>query len=157
MNKSRIVADSQTCPDLPILDSCFDLISDSLTLALGSEEFAVIEIQQFQKNGAVRVLASVPFREGDTLLSLSHFEDSNQLVLIFSKGDIITATYDPSSLDIDQTFVEIIGSIDCGIKSAKWSHDEEILSIVTNEHNLLLFSRFLDLVLEKKSILQIYN
>ncbi|ODQ49573.1 hypothetical protein PICMEDRAFT_71116 [Pichia membranifaciens NRRL Y-2026] len=160
LNKSRIVADSQTCPDLPILDSCFDLISDSLTLALGSEEFAVIEIQQFQKNGAVRVLASVPFREGDTLLSLSHFEDSNQLVLIFSKGDIITATYDPSSLDIDQTFVEIIGSIDCGIKSAKWSHDEEILSIVTNEHNLLLFSRFLDLVLEKKidpSDLQLNN
>lgn len=150
LNKSRIVAESLTCPDLPILDSCFDLISDSLTLALGSTEFSTIEIQQFQKNGAVRVLASVPFQETDELLSLSHFEDSNQLVLVFANGDIITATYDPATFDVDQTFVEIVGSIDSGIKSAKWSHDEEILSIVTNDHNLLLFSRFLDLIMEKK-------
>lgn len=150
LNKSRIVAESLTCPDFPILDSCFDLISDSLTLALGSTEFSTIEIQQFQKNGAVRVLASVPFQETDELLSLSHFEDSNQLVLVFANGDIITATYDPATFDVDQTFVEIVGSIDSGIKSAKWSHDEEILSIVTNDHNLLLFSRFLDLIMEKK-------
>lgn len=150
LNKSRIVADSLTCPDLPILDSCFDLISDSLTLALGSNDDSLIEIQQFQKNGTIKVLASIPFQQDDQLLSLSHFEDSNQLILIFKNGDIINANYDPNVDDYDQTFIEIVGSIDQGIKSAKWSHDEEILTIVTNDHNLLLFSRFLDLILEKQ-------
>ncbi|KAG0673877.1 hypothetical protein C6P42_002503 [Pichia californica] len=150
LNKSRIVADSQTCPDLPILDTVFDLISDSLTLALGSNNDSIIEIQQFQKNGSIKILASIPFEKDDKLLSLSHFEDLNQLILIFKKGDIITATYDPISLDYNQTFIEIVGSIDSGIQSAKWSHDEEILTIVTKDYNLLLFSRFLDLLLEKK-------
>lgn len=150
LNRSRILPDSFTCPDLPVLDVCFDLISDSLTLALGSATENLIEVQQFEKNGNIKILASIPFNENDRLLSFTHLEDLNQLILVFQNGDIVIATYDPISNDLDQTLVEIVGSIDCGIKSARWSYDEEILSLVTNEHNLLLFSRNLDLRLEKK-------
>ncbi|TID27197.1 hypothetical protein CANINC_002747 [Pichia inconspicua] len=150
LNRSKISPDSLTYPDLPLLDTCFDLISDSLTLVLGSHDSNLIEIQQFDKSGNTTLLASIPFNDNDKILSCSHFEDTNQLVLVFQNGDIILATYNPSNFDIDQTLIEIVGTIDNGIKSAKWSYDEEILSLVTNDHNLLLFSRNLDLILERK-------
>lgn len=150
LNRSKISPDSLTYPDLPLLDTCFDLISDSLTLVLGSHDSNLLEIQQFDKSGNTTLLASIPFNDNDKILSCSHFEDTNQLVLVFQNGDIILATYNPSNFDIDQTLIEIVGTIDNGIKSAKWSYDEEILSLVTNDHNLLLFSRNLDLILERK-------
>lgn len=148
LNRSRIHADSYTVPDLPLEDAHFDLISDSLTIVLKSQNS--LEIQQFQKNGDRKILACIPINESDKLLNFIHFEDSNSIVCVFANGDLMIANYDSISNDYEQTFIEIVGTIDCGIKSAKWSHDEEILTLVTNEHNLLLFSRNLDLVLEKK-------
>lgn len=152
LNRSKITPDSFTYPDLPLLDTCFDLISDSLTLVLGSNDSNLIEVQQFEKSGNTKILASIPFNNNDKILSFAHFEDSNQLIFVFQNGDIILVTYNPIdfNIDIDQNLIEIVGTIDNGIKSAKWSYDEEILSLVTNDHNLLLFSRNLDLILEKK-------
>ena len=151
LNRSSIKPESLTAPDLSVIDTCFDLISDSLTIALSGDEQDIIEIQQFEKNGNIKILASIPTSNGGgKLLSLAHFEESSQIILILSNGDIILCTYDSISNDFEQSMIEIVGTIDCGIKSAKWSYDEEILALVTNEHNLLLFSRNLDLILEKK-------
>jgi elongator complex protein 1 len=113
-----------------------------------------IEIQQFMKNGEIKVLASFPVSsplcEKSQLLCFNHFVDTCQLVLVFQNGDIITATYEPAQQDFEYTVVEIVGSIDIGLLAASWSHDEETLAILTNENKLLLLSRLFEPIVEKE-------
>lgn len=152
LNKGLISLESRTYPDLKLISSTFDAVSDTITFVLSSYESSTIEIQQFMKNGQVKVLASFslnsPIQFGD-LLSFAHFIDTCQLILVLSNGDIITATYSPDQ-EYDYTIVEIVGSIDSGLLAASWSHDEETLAILTNENKLLLLSRQFDPIIEKK-------
>ena len=97
LNRSRIHADSYTVPDLPLEDAHFDLISDSLTIVLKSQNS--LEIQQFQKNGDRKILACIPINESDKLLNFIHFEDSNSIVCVFANGDLMIANYDSISND----------------------------------------------------------
>ena len=93
-----------------LLDSVFDTLSDSITCVLGSTDIGAIEVQQFMKDGSRNVLASFNIQTfDDKLLSFVHFADINQLVFVFEQGDIITATYDPVSLDPAETLIEIMG------------------------------------------------
>ncbi|KAL3233433.1 hypothetical protein RNJ44_03473 [Nakaseomyces bracarensis] len=132
-----------------LLDSAFDMMTDSITCVLGSLEMGAIEVQQFMKDGSRNILASFNIQTfNDKLLSFSHFGDMNQLVLIFQQGDIITATYDPASYDPANTVVEIAGTIDNGIDAAEWSLDEETLVLVTKERNVVLLSRMLEPISE---------
>lgn len=149
LNKGRVSPESRTYPDLQLVDSVFDAVSDSVTFALSSEESGLIEVQQFMKNGDVLVLASFP-GSGDKILSFNHFVDTCQLIFVFEGGDIITATYDPSQPDPDTTMVEIVGSIDVGLLASSWSPDEETLAILTKENNLLLLSRLFEPLNEKQ-------
>lgn len=135
---SIITPESRTYPDLQVIDSVFDTISDSITFVLSSEESELIEVQQFNKSGQITVLASFPVNS--KLLNFIHFVDTSQLVFVFANGDIVNATYEPHA-DLDSTLIEIVGSIDVGITAAEWSVDEETLAIVTNENKLLLLSR----------------
>lgn len=148
LNRGHISPESQTYPDLHIIDSVYDVVSDAITFVLSSEESQIIEVQQFHKNGSVSVLASFPV--SSELLNTVHFVDSAQLVFVFSNGDIITASYDPQQTnDYDHTIIEIVGTIDVGLKAAQWSHDEETLAMVTNENKLLLLSRVFEPITEK--------
>ncbi|CAM9011860.1 hypothetical protein WICANDRAFT_30525 [Wickerhamomyces anomalus NRRL Y-366-8] len=151
LNRGRITPTSTTAPDLPVQNACFDPVNDSITVVLGpNKEFGnVLEVQQFQRNGQVQILASFPCSEGE-LISFVHFADSNQLVFIISNGDIITATYDGFNeiIDPDQTIVEIVGSIDSGLQAASWSSDEETLVLVTNSHTVILLSRLFEPIAE---------
>lgn len=125
-----------------LLDSSFDMMTDSITCVLGSLEMGAIEVQQFMKDGSRNILASFNIETfNDKLLSFIHLGDMNQLVFIFQQGDIITATYDPTTFDPANTVVEIAGTIDNGIDAAEWSLDEETLVLVTKERNLVLLSR----------------
>ncbi|CCH44803.1 Elongator complex protein [Wickerhamomyces ciferrii] len=148
LNRGRIQPTSSTAPDLPIKDSVFDPVNDSLTIILGPGDFGIYEIQQFTRDGKVKTLASFPSQE--ELISFAHFADSNQLVCIFANGDIITATYDSfnEEIDPDQTIVEIVGSIDNGLQAASWSSDEETLVLVTNEKTIILLSRLFEPIAE---------
>lgn len=148
LNRGHISPESQTYPDLHIIDSVYDVVSDAITFVLSSEESQIIEVQQFHKNGSVSVLASFPV--SSELLNTVHFVDSAQLVFVFSNGDIVTAGYDPQQTnDYDHTIIEIVGTIDVGLKAAQWSHDEETLAMVTNENKLLLLSRVFEPITEK--------
>lgn len=149
LNRGLVSPESRTYPDLHIIDSVFDVISDSITFVLSSEESQIIEVQQFHKTGNISVLASFPINS--KLINFIHFVDSNQLIFVFSNGDIVTATYNNNnnSNDIDETIVEIVGSIDVGISAALWSIDEETLAIITNENKLLLLSRVFEPICEK--------
>lgn len=148
LNRGRIAPVSTTAPDLPVQNAVFDPVNDSLTIALGPGEFGNIEVQQFQRNGQVQILATFPCT--DELISFAHFADSNQLVFVLKNGDIITATYDgfSDSIDPDQTMVEIVGSIDSGLQAASWSSDEETLVLVTNERSVILLSRMFEPIAE---------
>lgn len=151
LNRGLVKPESRTYPDLSIVDSVFDVISNTITFALSSIESGIIEVQQFMKNGEVLILASFPISNPESkLLSFAHFIDTCQLVFIHDNGDIIIATYDPSSTDPDSTTIEIVGSIDAGLKAATWSPDEESLSILTNENNLVLLSRLFEPICEKQ-------
>ncbi|CAI5759257.1 unnamed protein product [Candida verbasci] len=148
LNRGFISPESRTYPDLHVIDSTFDIVSDSITFILSSEESELIEVQQFNKTGNVSILASFPIKS--KLLNTIHFVDSFQLVFVFENGDIVTATYDPQSpLEYDATIIEIVGTIDIGIKAATWSIDEETLSIITNENTLVLLSRVFEPFCEK--------
>ncbi|CDR38690.1 CYFA0S02e04588g1_1 [Cyberlindnera fabianii] len=147
LNRGRVSATSQTAPDLPLCSALFDTVNDSLTLCLGPGEYGVYEVQQFTRTGQTKVLASFPHEES-ALLSFAHFGDSQQLIFVFSNGDLITAVYD--AYGDSESVVEVVGSIDCGISAAKWSDDEETLVLVTEERNVVLLSRDFDSIAEVK-------
>ncbi|KAI5955316.1 ELP1 [Candida jiufengensis] len=148
LNRGYITPESRTYPNLHLIDSVYDTVTDAITFILSSEESQLIEVQQFSKNGSVTVLASFPI--SSTLLNTIHFVDSSQLVFVFSNGDIITTTYDlKSNSDYDNTTIEIVGTIDVGLQAAQWSHDEETLVLITNENKLLLLSRIFEPINEK--------
>ncbi|CAX42359.1 subunit of Elongator complex,putative [Candida dubliniensis CD36] len=147
LNRGLVSPESRTYPDLHIIDSVFDVISDSITFVLSSEESQIIEVQQFHKTGNISVLASFPVNS--KLINFIHFVDATQLIFVFANGDIVTANYNTSTNEIDDTIIEIVGSIDVGISAASWSIDEETLTIVTNENKLLLLSRVFEPICEK--------
>ncbi|KAK6459309.1 RNA polymerase II Elongator subunit [Scheffersomyces xylosifermentans] len=150
LNRGRIVPESRTYPNLDLLDSVFDTVSDTITFILSSDESGIIEVQQFKKNGDIVILASFPISDfSSKLLSFNHFVESCQLVFVFSNGDIITAEYDSVSPDYDSTVVEIVGSIDVGLLASNWSPDEETLAILTAENKLLLLSRLFEPICER--------
>lgn len=147
LNRGLVSPESRTYPDLHIIDSVFDVISDSITFVLSSEESQIIEVQQFHKTGNISVLASFPVNS--KLINFIHFVDATQLIFVFANGDIVTANYNTLTNEIDDTIIEIVGSIDVGISAALWSIDEETLTIVTNENKLLLLSRVFEPICEK--------
>lgn len=150
LNRGAICPESRTYPDLELVDSVFDAVSDSITFVLSSQESGTVEVQQYMKNGDIFVLASFPISNPDSkLLSFTHFVDSYQLIFVFDCGDIITATYDPNQSDSDLTTVEIVGTIDDGLLAATWSPDEETLSILSKENKLILLSRLFEPIAEK--------
>ena len=147
LNRGLVSPESRTYPDLHIIDSVFDVISDSITFVLSSEESQIIEVQQFHKTGNISILASFPVNS--KLINFIHFVDATQLIFVFANGDIVTASYNTLTNEIDDTIIEIVGSIDVGISAALWSIDEETLAIVTNENKLLLLSRVFEPICEK--------
>lgn len=151
LNKGKIKATSFTHPDLELYTSVFDTLSDSVTCVLGAADIGIIEVHQYLKDGTVNILASFSIQTcNDKLLSFVHFADISLLVFVFQQGDIISATYDPMSLEHEKTIVEIVGSIDYGIEAAEWSYDEETLALVTSERNVVLLSRQFEPVAETK-------
>lgn len=150
LNRGAINPESRTYPDLGLVDSVFDAVSDSITFVLSSQESGMVEVQQYMKNGEVFVLASFAISNPDSkLLSFAHFVDSYQLIFVYDCGDIITATYDPNESDPDLTTVEIVGTIDDGLLTATWSPDEETLSLLSKENKLILLSRLFEPITEK--------
>lgn len=151
LNEGRLKPLNSSNADLPLklIDSVFDTLSDSVTCVIGALEVGLLEVHQFMKTGEKNVLASFNVETfDDKLLSFAHFADINQLVFVFEQGDIITASYDPTSFDPLQSLVEIVGTIDNGIEAAKWSYDEETLAIVTKDKSVVLLSKLCEAISE---------
>lgn len=153
LNKGNIVPESRFYPDIPPAEiqyeSVFDVVTDSITFALTLPD-GIMEIQQYLKTGDINLLANFPISDPSAkILSFSHFVENFQVIIIYDNGDIIQITYDPNNLDPDTSIIEIVGSIDVGLKTATWSPDEETLTLLTNENNLILLSRSFEPIVEK--------
>ena len=148
LNRGTLKPSVENFPDdlqFQLLDSVFDVVSDSITCVLGAMQEGMLEVQQYMKDGSKNTLASFNIETfGDKLLSFVHFAELNQLVFVLEQGDIIRAAYDPSSFDPQRTLVEIVGSIDNGIEAAAWSYDEELLALVTKDRNVVLLSKYFE-------------
>lgn len=132
-----------------LLTSAFDTLTDSITCVIGALEIGAVEVAQFMKHGAKNVLVSINIDTfDDELLSFIHFADINQVVLVFKQGDILSATYDPTTYDPNNSVVEIVGTIDSGILAAEWSLDEETLALVTCDRKLVLLSKLFEPIAE---------
>ena len=62
---------------------------------------------------------------------MHYFPDDRSLVIILAGGDIGTMRLDEGNGGMLE--VEIVGSVDSGIKAAAWSPDDEQLVLVTGE------------------------
>lgn len=148
LNLGLIKPESRTYPDLELVDSVFDTISDSITFVMTSEASGVIEVQQYMNSGQINLLASF-LCSGSKLLLFSHFVDSSVLVFAFENGDIITATYNLEEPSEETTVVEIVGTIDDGLLTASWSSDEETLVLLSLANKLIILSREFEPINEK--------
>ncbi|KIY33719.1 elongator complex protein 1, partial [Cryptococcus gattii E566] len=87
-----------------------------------------------------------PEYAGETL-SLHYLADERSLVVLLAGGDIATlALHGP---DGSPAPVEVVGSVDSGIKAAAWSPDDEQIILVTGEDNLVCMTRNFDVVHEE--------
>lgn len=78
-------------------------------------------------------------------MSLHYFSDTTTACLVLEGGDLIVVQEGLSPGDVH---IEIMGSIDAGITSARWSPDEELLLIATKDGNVVFMSRSFDGIAE---------
>lgn len=145
LNRGQVACESQTFPDMDLVDAVFDPVGDTIVYVLAGE--GLIEVAQVLKSNGVAVLALFP-AQGKVLL-VAHFADLAQVVLVLDGGDIMTAQYDSEMPDPDTTVVEIVGSVDAGLRAAAWSPDEETLAVVTGSDSVVVLLREFEPVAEK--------
>ncbi|KAI3394287.1 hypothetical protein diail_2934 [Diaporthe ilicicola] len=81
----------------------------------------------------------------DRIVSLHYFSDTATACLVLEGGDLVAVQEGLSPADVH---IEIMGSIDAGITSARWSPDEELLLIATKDGNVVFMSRSFDGIAE---------
>lgn len=152
LNKSDIQIDSNIYPDLPIISSSFDAISDSIICTLGSRDTDVVEVQLLNKAGDVSTLAAVSKPSADVkIISIKQFIEDSSFVIVFDNGDIVQGIYNDTFDTVGDTPVQIIGLMDSGIECARWSPDEERIVLLTPEKNVLVLSRTFETIMERKN------
>lgn len=79
-------------------------------------------------------------------MSLQHLSGTGTTCLVLQGGDIVTVQEDQFASN--GAHIEIMGSIDAGIAAARWSPDEELLTIVTKANNVIFMGSTFDPVAE---------
>lgn len=103
-------------------------------------------------------LAPFPIPEGaPQTIDVHYFADDQSVIVLLAGGDIAVLHLDDPALgnDVSSTTtgyaykqVEIVGSIDSGIKAAAWSPDDEQLVLVTGDDILVCMTRSFDTIYE---------
>ncbi|WVO15396.1 hypothetical protein L204_103054 [Cryptococcus depauperatus] len=83
---------------------------------------------------------------GETL-SLHYLADDRVLVALLAGGDIVTVTLEGPDGSVGT--VEVVGSVESGIKAAAWSPDDEQIILVTGEDNIVCMTRNFDVIHEE--------
>lgn len=77
----------------------------------------------------------------DKVLSLHHSSETLTTTLVFANGDIAIVRESESLHPDDSVHIEIVGSIDGGIAAARWSPDEELLLVISNDGEVIFMGR----------------
>ncbi|KAG9229092.1 elongator complex protein-like protein 1 [Amylocarpus encephaloides] len=132
----------------PVTAATWDLATDSGICAFGpSEDSSVIELVRVQTDPTLLECTRItawdtpcpnPQLTCDKILRLHYFGDSQTVCLVLAGGDIVVVREEPMP---GEDRIEIVGSVDAGITSAKWSPDEELLAITTLANTVVFMSR----------------
>ena len=136
-------------PQSKLTATAWDASDDSLVLAFGpTESSPVITLKRLSKDSkdagdtisitswdAPSPDANLAF---DRILDLHCFSDTKTDSLILAGGDIVVVREEPLP---GEEPIEIVGSIDTGIRAASWSPDEELLCVATGAETLLFMTR----------------
>lgn len=82
----------------------------------------------------------------DRVVDIQHLSGAGTTCLVLEGGDVITVQED--RLSDDGARIEIVGSIDAGIAAARWSPDEELLTVVTKADTVLFMGSTFDPIVE---------
>lgn len=74
-------------------------------------------------------------------MSLHHSSETLTTTLVFAGGDITIVRESDSLHPDDQVHVEIVGTIEGGVAAARWSPDEELLLVVSNDGEVIFMGR----------------
>jgi elongator complex protein 1 len=145
---------------LPLTATTWDTSTDSLICAFGpSPDQASIELRRistFDSDKRTGEHASIaewdaqcpnPDLPCDRILSLHYFADTAVICLVLAGGDLVIVRESPLP---GEELLEIVGSVDAGLKAAAWSPDEELLVLVTGDENVLFMSREFESISEVK-------
>lgn len=140
--------------DLPLTATAWDAASDTVVCAFGpAEDRPVIQVRRARQDGYAADLAEadtfeiiaswdsdcpLPDLNTDRILSLHYFADTLTACLVLEGGDIVVVREEPLP---GEDKIEIVGSVDSGIKAAAWSPDEEILTLLTRANTFLYMTR----------------
>lgn len=79
-------------------------------------------------------------------MDIQHLGGTGTTCLVLEGGDIVTVQED--SFASNGAHIEIMGSIDAGIAAARWSPDEELLTVVTKANTVIFMGSTFDPVAE---------
>ncbi|GAA6056745.1 hypothetical protein JCM3770_005875 [Rhodotorula araucariae] len=79
------------------------------------------------------------------VVSFKYLPDDDALVLVLANGEVEQVFLQGGAADATR---ENVGTFDAGIAAAEWSPDDELLAIVTGDHQLLLLTRTFDPISE---------
>ncbi|SPO03399.1 related to killer toxin insensitive protein 3 [Cephalotrichum gorgonifer] len=135
----------------PIRAACWDPARDEVICAVGpTEESSSIELFRLGDKGSEVTHSSVaswdvqipsPDAPADRVLSIHHSSDTLTTTLVFASGDITIVRESESLHPEDSAHIEIVGSVDGGIAAARWSPDEELLAVVSNDGEVIFMGR----------------
>ena len=152
--KTVRLAEAHRQNGLPLTATAWDAASDSVVCTFGpAEDRPVLQLRRARQDahGAEPVEADtfdiiaswdaecpLPDQQTDRVLSLHYFADNLTACLVLEGGDIIVVREEPLP---GEDRIEIVGSVDFGIKAAAWSPDEEILAVATGAKTFLYMTR----------------
>ncbi len=130
----------------------WDSSDDSIVLAIGpSEQSPALTLKRLNKDASryedATTVASWdapspnPDLSVDRILDLRCIADTKSLTLILAGGDIVVVREEPHPREDS---IEIVGSVDAGIRAAKWSPDEDLIAICTGADTVLFMTRDFD-------------
>ena len=131
----------------PITATAWDASDDSIIVTVGPNENHTITLSRIASGGNAQdcqqVIASWdapppnPDISRDQILELHCFSDTKSICLILAGGDIVVAREEPQP---GEELIEIMGSVDAGVRAAAWSPDEEILILSTGADTMLFMT-----------------
>ncbi|KAJ1752223.1 putative elongator complex protein 1 [Coemansia sp. RSA 1821] len=123
-----------------LLDLCVD-VAELRTFAVVGNQNAVAKLLEFDSSNELADETTLPFSASEHIASMHYLMEQEHVVIALESGDICTVR--PGS-----GLAETVGTVDAGIAICRWSPDDEILALVTQESRLLLMTADFDVLSE---------